>query len=171
MLRTATQKGRLVLAAGCAVAALAGAGALRADLMVSHGFGKAFGTQKAALPFETVPSGRQRNAQVGDEGYWLTRAEVQSPAPFDKRLAIGDRITIAGRDGRERSLEVADLKAIGASLIKVATGTAPLRLLLVTCRIVDATERESEVLVRFIIEGEAAESAAPPAPQGAVGRT
>ena len=97
---------------------------------------------------------------MGDEGYWLTRAEVESPAPFAKRLAVGDRITISGHDGRERVLEVIDLKAIGEPLTKVVTGTTPMRLLLVTCRTVDGSERETHAPVRFIVEGEPAE--APP---------
>ena len=163
MLRNANLNGRLLLLAGCAAAALAGAGALRADLMVSHGFGRVFGAQTAPSPFEVAaPSGPQRVAQVGDEGYWLTRAEVESPALFARRLAIGDRITISGRDGRDRVLEVVDLKAIGEPLTKVLTGATPMRLLLVTCRIVDGGEREAQAPVRFIIEGEPAD---PPAVQ------
>lgn len=161
MPRGAFQNGRLLLVAGCAVAVLAGAGALRADLMVSHGFGKVFGAQDAPLPFEVVASnGPHRQAQVGDEGYWLTRAEVESPAPFAKGLAIGDRITIAGRDGRQRVLEVIDLKTIGEPLSKVVNGAAPIRLLLVTCRNVDESGREAQSPVRFIIEGEPAETPA-----------
>jgi hypothetical protein len=162
MLRKATQNGRLILLAGCAVALITSAVALRADLMVSHGFGKVFGAQDAPLPFEVAAGGSQRLAQVGDEGYWLTRAEVESPALFAKRLAIGDRITISGREGRERVLEVIDLKGIGEPLTKVLTGATPMRLLLVTCRIVDGGEREAQAPVRFIIEGEPAD---PPAVQ------
>jgi hypothetical protein len=167
MLRNATQKGRLALIAGCASAALAGAGALRADLMVSHGFSMAFGAQKRALPFEVAaPGGRQQHAEVGDEGYWLTRAEVESPAPFPKPLAIGNRITMTDRDGDERHLEIVNLKVIGVPLIRIATGTSPVRLVLVTCRAVGATDHESRGLVRFIIEGEMAESTPPPPPAG-----
>jgi hypothetical protein len=163
MLRNAILNGRLLLLAGCAAAALAGAGALRADLMVSHGFVRVFGAQHAPSPFEVAaPGGPQRLAQVGDEGYWLTRAEVESPALFAKRLAVGDRITISGREGRERVLEVIDLKGIGEPLTKVLTGATPMRLLLVTCRIVDGGEREAQAPVRFIIEGEPAD---PPAVQ------
>ena len=160
MLRNAIRNGRLLLIAGCAVAAFAGAGAWRADLMVSHGFGKVLGAQNAPLPFEAAASGSQRAANVGDEGYWLTRAEVESPAPFAKRLAVGDRITISGQDGRERVLEVVDLKSIGEPLTKVVTGTTPMRLLLVTCRTIDGSERDTHTPVRFIVEGEPAE--APP---------
>ena len=159
MLRNAIQTGRLIVLACCAAAIAAGAVAWRADVMVSHGFGKVMGAQDTPLPFDqTASAGAQRQAQVGDEGYWLTRSEVESPAPFAKRLAIGDRITISGRDGRERVLEVMDLKAIGEPLTKVVTGTTPMRLLLVTCRIVDG--KEDQAPVRFIIEGDPAEAPA-----------
>jgi len=164
MLRNAALKGRLVLAAGGAVAVLAAAGAWRADLMVSHGFAKAFGSQVDLEPLENQRSAKVQGAtQSGDEGYWLTRAEVESPALFDKRLSVGDRITIAGRDGRERNLEVVDLRVIGESLIRTVAGAAPMRLLLVTCRIVGGESgQEAKVPVRFIIEGEPSEPAAPP---------
>jgi hypothetical protein len=97
---------------------------------------------------------------VGDEGYWLTRAEVESPAPFAKPLAVGDRITIAGRDGRERQLEVVDLKAIGGKTVRVA-GTAHVRLLLVTCRVTGEAAEQADAPVRFIIEAEPAVPALP----------
>ena len=161
MLRNALQNGRLVLFAGCAAVIIAGVCALRADLMVSHGFGKAFDAQKAPVPFEVVaPSGLQQHAHSGDEGYWLTRSEVESPGPFAKRLAIGDRITISGSDGRERNLEIVDIKSIGEPLTKVVAGSTTMRLLLVTCRIVG--ERDDKTPVRFIIEGEAVDPPALP---------
>jgi hypothetical protein len=166
MLGNAFRNGRLLLITGCGAAALAGAGALRADLMVGHSFGRVFGAQGSAPPFEVTGAGdSQQTAQVGDEGYWLTRAEVESPAPFAKRLAIGDRITISGRDGHDRMLEVVDLKAIGEPLTKAVAGATPMRLLLVTCRVVDRSEREAHAPVRFIIEGEPAE---PPSVQTSV---
>jgi hypothetical protein len=166
LLRNATQKGRLAVLAGCAAVALAAAGALRADLMVAHGFGRALGIQKAALPFETVVAGgRYASPAVGDEGFWLTRAEVESPAPFAKQLTVGDSITITDRDGRERKLEVIDLKPIGEVVVKTGAGSAAPRLLLVTCRIVGTAEREGQSPVRFIIEGEVGgEPAALPRP-------
>ena len=168
MLRTAIHNGRLLLVAGCVMSALAAAVALRADLMVSHSFSRVLGAQSAPQPFDAAnPGAIRQTAQVGDEGYWLTRAEVESPAPFAKHLTVGDRITIAGRDGRERVLEVVDTRAIGETLTKVAAGvTPPLRLILVTCRIVDGSDREAGAPVRFIIEGEPAEApAVQPSPQ------
>jgi hypothetical protein len=166
MLRNAIHNGRLLLIAGCATSAVAAAGALRADLMVSHSFARILGAQSAPQPFEAAPGEIRQVAHVADEGYWLTRAEVESPAPFAKRLAVGDRITISGQNGRERVLEVVDTRAIGEPLTKVAAGTHPLRLVLVTCRIVDGSEREAAAPVRFIIECELGETpAVQPAPQ------
>ena len=161
MLRNATSKSRTIVLAGLAIAAVAGAGALRTDLLLSRGFGKALETTRSGLSFETsATKGQAQNATSGDEGYWLTRAEVESPSPFAKPLAIGDRITIAGRDGLERRLEVVDLKAIGEN---PARGGAQLRLMLVTCRVTGAPAGASEATVRFIVEAEPAEPALPPA--------
>lgn len=154
MVRGSMLKSRLALSACLAVAAVAGAAVSRTDLLLSHGFGRALENSRPVLSFE--PSGGQTDATVGDEGYWLTRAEVESPAPFAKPLAVGDRITIAGRDGRERHLEVADLKAVGGTLLRAGSP----RLLLVTCRVLDASAQEARP-VRFIVEAEPAE---PPAP-------
>jgi hypothetical protein len=163
-LQDTTRKGRLFVLAASAVAFMAAAGALRADLMVRHAFGKALGTQKAVLPFEpAVAGGGAAGPMVGDEGFWLTRSQVESPAPFAKQLAVGDTITIADRGGRERKLEVVDLKPIGDVLAKTGTGAAS-RLLLVTCRIVGAGEREGAAPVRFIIEGEAEPAPMPQPP-------
>jgi len=173
MLRTATQKGRLILVVGSVVAAATGVIALRADLMVSYGFDKAIGAQKAVPPFElAAPGSRLQKVEVGDEAYWLTRAEFQSPAPLDRRLAVGDRFTITGRDGRARNLEVVGLKAMREPLLKIAAGAAPVPLLLVICRVVDASEPGSQELVRFMIEVEEPKPpAALPTPQDPVGRT
>jgi len=173
MLRTATQRGRVVLVVGSVVAATAGAVALRADALVTYGFGKAFGAQKAAPPFElAAPGSRLQKGEVGDETYWRTRAEFDGPAPFDRRLAVGDRITIAGRDGRARNLEVVGLKAMSAPLLKIAVGAAPVPLLLVICRVIDATDPQKQELVRFMIEAEEeAKPATLPGPQEPLGRT
>ncbi len=163
MLRSAASKGRLALLAGGAAATLLTAAALRADLMVGHAFTKAFGGQAALAPLEPLRSaGASDAAQGRDAGYWLTRSEVESPALFDRQLAVGDRITIAGRDGRERILEVVDLKVVGEPLVQAVAGAAPMRLLLVTCHIVGSDGGQAaKVPVRFIVEGEPSEPALP----------
>jgi hypothetical protein len=163
---------RLVLVLGSVALGAAGAIALRADLLVGYGFGKALEAQKATLPFELVArADRTDRAEVGDEVYWLTRGADDGPAPFDKRLVVGDRITIAGRDGRARTLEVVDLKLIGAPIVRVAADAAPVRLVRVTARVVGATEGGREELVRLFIEIEERKPAPLREPQAQLGRT
>jgi hypothetical protein len=154
MASSTTVKSRLVALAGVALAAAAGAAVLRTDLLLSHGFGNALDASRPGLSFETATDKQSAQGAVGDEGYWLTRAEVESPTPFAKPLAIGDRITIAGRDGRERQLEVVDLKAIGGHHARATPAVHP-RLLLVTCRVAGEGAERHEAPVRFIIEAEA----------------
>jgi hypothetical protein len=171
MLRTAT---RLLLLVGSAAVGAAAAVALRADLMVGYGVGRALEAQKVASSFElATPAGPVDKAEVGDEVYWLTRTSIAGPAPFEKGLAVGDRITIAGRDGRARTLQVVDLKKlVGAPLLKVAEDSTPVRLVRVTARVVGSPEGGREGLVRFFIEvEEAAKPTAVPEPQAALGRT
>lgn len=165
---TATVKSRVVLLAGVVVAAAAGAAVLRTDLLLSRGFGNALDAPRPGLSFETAASKEpaKEGATAGDEGYWLTRAEVESPTPFAKPLAVGDRITISGQDGRQRQLEVVDLKAIGGHAARAAGPGLP-RLLLVTCRVASEGVGKAEAPVRFIVEAEPAEPA-PPAPAKAL---
>jgi hypothetical protein len=136
---------------------------MRADLMVSYGFTKAFGTQSAALPFEPAPGGGLQRVEVGDEAYWLTGGRSLRPVLFDGRVAVGDRISITGRDGRVRNLAVISLQPLPAPLLKIAVGATPVPLLLVTCQVIDPADPERRELVRFIIE--AAEEPKPATPQ------
>jgi hypothetical protein len=165
MANRATVKGRMLLLAGAVAAVGAAAVLVRTDLLLHRGFGVALDVPRPGLSFE-ITSAPAQGAVAGDEGYWLTRADVESPALFAKPLAIGDRITIASRDGRERRLEVVDLKALGGSSAHAGRhGHA--RLLLVTCRVAGEAAERAEAHVRFIIEAESAELA-PPAPAKAL---
>jgi hypothetical protein len=151
MASNATSKSRMIAVAGFAVAVAAGVGVLRSDLLLNRGFGNALQASRLGLSFDAVAAKTPpQGSPVGDEGYWLTRAEVESPAPFAKPLTVGDRITIAGRDGRERQLEVVDLKAVGGNAARLLR-TGAMRLLLVTCRV---TGEGTDAPVRFIIEAE-----------------
>jgi hypothetical protein len=131
---------------------------LYSDRLLSNGFDKALALSREGLSFDAAPNSRTSASAAGDEGFWLTQAEVQSPAPFAKPLAVGDRITIAGSDGRERRLEVVDLKVIGGR-----AAAARGRLLLVSCRVTGKASESAEATVRFLIEAAAPESAPPPA--------
>ena len=168
MASNVTLKSRVIVMTGVAVAVAMGAGVLRSDLLLNRGFGHALDASRPGLSFDTVATkAPAQGATVGDEGYWLTRAEVESPAPFAKPLAVGDRITIAGRDGRERQLEVVDLKAVGGNAAR-ALRTGGMRLLLVTCRVTGEGADRADAPVRFIIEAEPAVPAALPAPAKAL---
>lgn len=141
---------------GVAIAAAAGIAVMRSDRLLTRGFDKALESPGSNLSFERAPTPGQ---PAGDEGYWLTRSQVENSTPFGKSLATGDRITIAGQDGRERHLEVVDVKAIGGDLGRSVV--APLRLTLVTCRVTGEAAGEKDKLVRFIIEAEHGEAARP----------
>ena len=92
MVSKATLKSRVVVMTGLTMALAAGAAVLHTDLLLNRGFGNALGASRPGLSFDTVTTKEvAQRATVGDEGYWLTRAEVESPAPFAKPLAVGDR--------------------------------------------------------------------------------
>jgi hypothetical protein len=160
MLRHATRRGRpIVLAAGI-LTGVATAALISTGLQVSRGFEQALQSRQAGLSFETThAASRNSSAIAGDGGFWLTRAEVDSPTPFAKPLAVGDRITIAGKGGRVTSLEVADITAVGGGIVR--TGTGQTQLLLVTCRVVGAAGEQTQHPVRFIVESGSSEPLAP----------
>lgn len=152
MLRDTPFKTRMIAVAGVAAIAAAGVALWHTDLLLTRGFGKALEGARPTLTFQPATGRGQDHAGIaGDEGYWLTRAEVESPTPFAKPLALGDRITISGRDGRARELEIVDLKAIAAT-----AGKGQPRLMIVTCRTVgDRVGQDVDRgAVRFIIEAE-----------------
>jgi hypothetical protein len=159
MWRGRTTKACLLLLSAVTGALAVGAGVLYSDRLLSNGFDKALALSREGLSFDAVPSSRRSSASAaGDEGFWLTQAEVQSPAPFAKPLAVGDRITIAGSDGRERRLEVVDLKVVGGR-----AAAARGRLLLVSCRVTGKASESAEATVRFLIEAAAPENVPAPA--------
>jgi len=162
MASNATWRGRLIAMTGCATAiVVAAVGVLRSDVLLNRGFGYALQTARPGLSFDgSTTKAQDRASAVGDEGYWLTRSEVESPAPFAKPLAVGDRITIAGHDGRERQLQVVDLRAVGGNAARPAR-SGGMRLLLVTCRVTGEAGDRADAPVRFIIEAEPVARALP----------
>jgi hypothetical protein len=171
MLRAAT---RLLLVAGSAALGAAGAVTLRADLLVSYGVGKALEDREAAPPFELAASGgslasslvRVERAEAGDGVHWYTRSSLDLNAPFDRRLAVGDRITIAGR-----ALEIVEIKSAEVPLLRVAASDeSPPKLVRVTARAV-APGREAGELVHFYFEIEERKPPAIPDRKAPLGRT
>lgn len=153
MLQSRGFKGRCAVAVALFVAAVGGAVVSHTPLTMSQGFEKALHTSRSELTFKSP-----HDNKPGDEGYWLTRAEVQSHALFAKPVTVGDRITISGVDGVERKLQVVDVKAMGAAPKTGANDTVS--LLLVTAQIADETA--DKATVRFIVEGQIAKL--PPQP-------
>jgi hypothetical protein len=140
--------GALVLSAAIAGFAVTALLLNSSSLLVDRGLDNALAQSGAGLTFAAGPGGPAAAATAGDEGFWLTKSEVQSAIPFANPLSIGDRITIAAGDGHERRLEVVDLKAIGNPPGAVGAH----RLLLVSCRVTGQGAERSEALVRFLVE-------------------
>jgi hypothetical protein len=65
-----------------------------------------------------------------------------------RSLAVGDRITISGKGGERRTLEVADVRPLVEPNRPAASGPGP-NLLLVTCTVLGG---EPGAVVRFVIE-------------------
>jgi hypothetical protein len=147
--------------------------ALRADLLVAYGVGKALNAQRSAQPFELAGPAvvHLDQAEVGDEGYWLSRTAFAGHAPFGTHLAVGSRITISGGDARARTLEVMEIAPIGGALLKVTDDSAPVRLLRVTARVVGATKASHDEPVRFYVEVEPPKPAVLPSSQAHLGGT
>jgi len=89
---------------------------------------------------------------LADSPYFqLSRLDDELSLGLSKAVRVGDRIEITGSNGRQ-TLEVIDIREIGASLTQIETTPGP-RLLLVTSREVGTGNPR---LVRFIIETEEA---------------
>jgi hypothetical protein len=159
MLHRATWRNRtLVLAAGILTAA-ATAAPVRVDLQISRGFEQALQSRQRELSFETTRASSPSSTVAGDEGFWLRRAEIDSPTPFAKPVAMGDHITITGKGGRVTSLEVTDIRAVGGAIVRAGIGQT--RLLLVTCRVAGSAGEHAQPPVRFIVESGSAEPLVP----------
>jgi hypothetical protein len=119
------------------------------------------GTENGGLTF----TGRRRPDGTYESSTGMSFDQFNSDEVLTLRYTDknGDKttgITIAGRDGRERQLEVVDLKAIGGHHVR-ATPAVHLRLLLVTCRVTGEGAERTEAPVRFIVEAEPAVPAVP----------
>ena len=152
------------------VAGIAGASLIsQRDALLGREFGHALAGARSAFAFP--PGGEPGQAQrvvAGDEGYWLTHAEVVAPTRLTKPLALGDHITIASRDGDQRLLEVVALRLLEASPGAQAGTGEHGRLMLVTCRTMSAGGASAMSsggagLVRFIVAAEPVDASHAPA--------
>jgi hypothetical protein len=141
----------LVVMAG--VAGISGAALIfERDALLRHEFGHALEGARSAFAFPVAAEpGQAQRVVAGDEGYWLTHAEVVASTQLTKPLALGDRISIASHEGDQRQLEV-----VGLRLLETSPGGATAdrgRFMLVTCR-ATGNGGGSAPLVRFIVAAE-----------------
>lgn len=131
------------------------------DRLVASSFASALKSNAAsANPAAATRSDSGLVQLSGSEEFWL---DVRTPAPgtvpvaLNDPLQLGDLITFAS-GGRERRLEVVDIRPIG-DVAMGTTGPAPIaQLMLVTCR--DMAARDAHP-VRFVIEKDDALSGGP----------
>jgi hypothetical protein len=150
-------KSRVTMLTACLIAAAAGAAVLRTDVLLGLGLGSALRQSGSELSFDTAQATSRGGVAVGDEGYWLTRASTDSSSPFAKPLLVGDRIAISSAGGDNRQFEVTAIRALGADAT-VDSNLAPGRLMLIVCRLIDASGRDQRT-VRFIVEMPPADAA------------
>ena len=83
---------------------------------------------------------------ASDDLFKLSKADGPEGLPFGlgRPVGVGDRITIAGRDGQNRVLEVSEVRPVAAG------SAADAAMLLVTC-----VTRDGGVpaTIRFVVEG------------------
>ena len=120
----------------------------------------------AQLATVALAAAKAQPTQAGDERFWLGRTNTNFPAPLMQGVAIGDRVTIGGKTGPIRVLEVIDIKPLPSGLIPTvpagpqALGTATPLLSLVTAKVV-GTEG---LVTRIIIEDAGATPTTPSSP-------
>ena len=88
-----------------------------------------------------------------------TGTAAEGPLALARSLTVGDRITITGKDGERRTLEVADVRPLVEAGRAAADGTGA-NFVLVTCNVLGAGPG---AVVRFVIEDTPSAPAALPA--------
>ena len=110
------------------------------------------GARTAAMRSDEVEAGLLKLSSTG--------ATAGVPADIGQTLAVGDRITIAAKDGARRTLEVAEVRPLADTAHTGADGARG--LLLVTCNVLGG---EPGQVVRFVIEDAGDHAPALPATQ------
>ncbi len=120
------------------------------DRLVATSFASALQSTAATPAFATRPASGLVQLS-GSEEYWLnarTPADAAMPVALTDPLRLGDQVTFAS-GGRERRLEVVDIRPVGDAAT-TATGSLPsASLMLITCRDLAAPAAHP---VRFVIE-------------------
>lgn len=143
------------------IAAVVGAAwvALGDDALIRRSVASAAAQNTPPALDEATPTGQRS----GDEGYWLSRADAETPAPFPKMVTVGDHITIGGTDGARRDLIVEEVRTLQPGITTLTADQDGPTLLVVTARVVGSEPAQN---VRFLIDQAApAPAAAPAAPK------
>jgi hypothetical protein len=144
---------------GLAICPILGLALTEAETVLSRNFNQAL-AQKVHFFAFTAPIGTRPpdRALAGDEGFWLSRAEAELATPFIKTLTVGNRINISNGDGRDHTLEVVDVSALGSNLTSITTAGSDHKFVLITCR---TGPEDGSRTVRFIVEDETMSAGSP----------
>ena len=148
----------LGFAVGLFAAAVVVALAVKPDGMVEASFDRALTGRLDAPHASALAStglarartgiGPEVGPLVGDERFWLTRADHQSPLAPRKLLAVGDRISIQSAIG-VRAIEIVDVTTLAPALMPVGFAQPGHDLLVITGK---AANTPDAALVRFIVD-------------------
>jgi hypothetical protein len=146
--------GTFAAGAGAVAAVLLWSGTLSdAELLLSRSYGVALAEADAApWTLSLTPALADAREQGPVKAIWTGKPGHGSA--FRRPLAVGDRITIASRDGKPDRLSVVELEEIDGTTI----GVPGVRFQMVTSRLEGASRGE---LVRFLIAVDPAASAPP----------
>jgi hypothetical protein len=109
--------------------------------------------ERWAFPAQTTVSVAVPNIgpNTGDENFWLSALGAGRSDGAVHKVGIGDHITINAKANVAQTLEVVDVKPIAAGLLPVVAGAVKPHLIIVTCKVVGASQ-DAASLVRFILE-------------------
>lgn len=118
------------------------------------------------LPHQILPATANATDEFDPRSLHLSRLEDSGALDIIGPVAVGDHISISGRDGIRRVLQVVEMRELDIGTTKTSTeGFHSAGLVLVTSRVVGG---RPDQIVRFII---ASHATAPGIAQPAAGRT
>jgi hypothetical protein len=134
----------LALAATAGVLATSWSILSRSDELIGRSYADAL-AERPQVARAGTPAGTGPQTEL--DLLQLSSAPAEQPFGLSRPVARGDRITITGRDGQARSLEVTEVRSLPAG-----TATGASNVLLVTCKVAGS---EPAAVVRFVVESAA----------------
>jgi len=133
-------------ASGALLALITTAMALKPEALLTRSFETALGERPAVGAAAAVD-------RADREGLWLSRHEPDAAAGLIQPVALGDRISLRGSDGRMIELVVVDVRPLTGDPLRARTMAGP-RIEIVTAR---TTGDGAQRTIRFIVETDEAE--------------